>query len=504
MRAYMYKISVVMAVYNTEEYLEEAIESVIRQSIGFKEIQLILVDDGSMDGSGAVCDRYREKYPDNIEVIHQKNSGRAAASNAGLRLIRGRYVNFLDSDDIFSEETFSQVYEFFENYREKIDLVSVPMVYFGGKTGEHPLNYKFKKGTRVVSLWEEEDVVQLHLGSAFVRACVAEKMHFDETQVVGIDARECMRLLLPKMALGLVEEGKYYYRIREGGNLSILQAGKFKKERYAYHLERFSLYILELYRQKYGRVPPAVQYMVMYELQSRIRQKNIPDGVLSIEETVCYKKRICEVLAQIDDAIILSQRNLNYSQKITALSLKYNKKVYLEYLPDDVVIYVGENKIRSMATLVMQLEIVNINGKTLYLEGYMNFVGINEDDDIELYLDFQGKRYTLQKKETRIIETWLAQFNILQYFSVEIALENKEYGEEGRIVFYSGIQNSCFRRKLLRLPGNTKHIKLNKQYEIENIGGGVLGIVYISRRGIKNYVKGVSARMKRGRGKGSK
>ena len=83
----MYKISVVMAVFNTEEYLEEAIQSVIRQTLGFKDIQLILVDDGSTDGSASICDLYKEKYSDNIEVVHQANSGRAAASNTGLKLV---------------------------------------------------------------------------------------------------------------------------------------------------------------------------------------------------------------------------------------------------------------------------------------------------------------------------------------------------------------------------------------------------------------------------------
>ncbi len=502
----MYKISVVMAVYNTEEYLEEAIESVVGQTIGFGEIQLILVDDGSTDRSGVICDHFRERYPDNIEVIHQNNSGRAAASNAGLELIKGRYVNFLDSDDVISEDTFSLVYDFFEDHGEETDLVSVPMVYFGGKSGEHPLNYKYKKGTRVVSLWEEEDVVQLHLGSAFVRARVAEEMHFDETQVVGIDARECMRILLPKMSLGLVAEGKYYYRIREGENLSILQAGKFKKKRYAYHLERFSLYILELYRQKYGEVPAAIQYMVMYELQSRIRQKDIPEGVLSDEETECYKKRICEVLAQIGDAVISGQRNLNYSQKIAALSLKYGESVRLEYLPDDVVICVGDREIRPMSTLAMQLEKADIKGKTLYLEGYMNFVGTGAGDEAGLYMDFQGKRHTLQKGETKIVETWLAPFNTLQYFSAEVSLDGldkKECGGRGKIVFYANLGKTCFQRKLLRLPGNAKHIEPDRRYRIENTGRGELEIIYVPGKTVRKYLRKVGAGIRRGRRKGS-
>ena len=70
---YKFKFTVIMAVYNVEDYIDEAIKSVICQTIGFKDnIQLILSDDESPDSSGAICDKYKEMYPDNVVVIHKK------------------------------------------------------------------------------------------------------------------------------------------------------------------------------------------------------------------------------------------------------------------------------------------------------------------------------------------------------------------------------------------------------------------------------------------------
>lgn len=170
-----FSISVVMAVYNVERYLGEAIDSLVGQTLDFREhVQVILVDDGSPDGSGAICDAYRARYPENVEVIHQPNAGVAAARNAGMRLIRGRYVCFMDSDDKLTPGTLKGVLDFFQLHGDAVDLVAIPMEFFEGSTGEHVLNVKFKKGDRVINLEAEWAFPQLSMSSAFVRAGALE------------------------------------------------------------------------------------------------------------------------------------------------------------------------------------------------------------------------------------------------------------------------------------------------------------------------------------------
>ena len=79
-----------MAIYDVEEFLEEAMQSLLKQTIGFRNIQVIMVDDGSTDGSGDICDRYQKKYPDQVFVIHKENGGPASARNAGLEMAEGK------------------------------------------------------------------------------------------------------------------------------------------------------------------------------------------------------------------------------------------------------------------------------------------------------------------------------------------------------------------------------------------------------------------------------
>lgn len=90
--------SIIVPVYNVEDYLSECIDSVLAQESEVS-YELILVDDGSPDGSGAICDAYAAKHPQ-IKVIHQKNGGVSAARNAGLDAAQGEYIVFLDGDDM--------------------------------------------------------------------------------------------------------------------------------------------------------------------------------------------------------------------------------------------------------------------------------------------------------------------------------------------------------------------------------------------------------------------
>ena len=89
-------ISVIVPVYNVAQYLSQCVSSILSQDYG--DLEVILIDDGSTDASGEICDQYAEK-DSRVRVIHQKNGGAAAAKNAGLRLASGDYLAFADSDD---------------------------------------------------------------------------------------------------------------------------------------------------------------------------------------------------------------------------------------------------------------------------------------------------------------------------------------------------------------------------------------------------------------------
>ena len=97
-------ISVIIPVYNVAEYLPECLDSILSQD--HRALEVILIDDGSTDDSGAICDRYAAA-DSRVTVIHQKNAGAAAAKNAGLRVASGEYLSFVDSDDSLEPGAYS-------------------------------------------------------------------------------------------------------------------------------------------------------------------------------------------------------------------------------------------------------------------------------------------------------------------------------------------------------------------------------------------------------------
>lgn len=101
-------ISIIVPIYNVENYLEECVLSIINQT--WENKQIILVDDGSTDSSGMICDRLQTEYP-YIEVIHKKNGGLASARNAGLDVATGEYVGFVDSDDYIEHDMYEKLYD---------------------------------------------------------------------------------------------------------------------------------------------------------------------------------------------------------------------------------------------------------------------------------------------------------------------------------------------------------------------------------------------------------
>lgn len=130
-------VSVVLPIYNVENYLNRCIESVVKQT--YKNIEIILVDDGSPDNCPQICEEWAKKDR-RIRVIHKKNGGLSDARNAGIEIACGQYITFIDSDDFVDEDFISYLFKLIKDNNADISICEYRYISERGKLYNHPIN----------------------------------------------------------------------------------------------------------------------------------------------------------------------------------------------------------------------------------------------------------------------------------------------------------------------------------------------------------------------------
>ena len=325
-----FKFSIITAIYNSEKYLNESIESVINQDIGFKDnVELILVDDGSSDKSCKIAQGYGEKYPENIMVLRKENGGVASARNLGLKHASGRYINFLDSDDKLSPNSLSVIDNFIERHPD-IKVVSMPLKFFDKREGNHYLNYKFEK-EGIINLDEKYDYPQLHIASSFTCAEAMEDYEFNTSLVNGSDSEFLTRVLIDVGKYGVVNSTHYNYRKRQEES-SIMDTAKRSKRFYTQKMQLYYKHVIDECIEKKGEAIKYIQYLVLLDMGGIIKTPNIDDVFDTPEEITQFWQCLDDILDYIDEDIILNHRYFNHDTKMFLLYLK-NREFHTETNP---------------------------------------------------------------------------------------------------------------------------------------------------------------------------
>lgn len=133
-------ISVIVPVYNVEKYLVKCIETILQQT--YRNYELILVDDGSTDNSGKICDKYLNEKK--VRVIHKENGGLSDARNAGIDIALGKYITFIDSDDFVEDTYLEYLYYLLKKYNTQVSICAYTILTENGKKINYGKNYDEK------------------------------------------------------------------------------------------------------------------------------------------------------------------------------------------------------------------------------------------------------------------------------------------------------------------------------------------------------------------------
>ena len=430
--------SIIIAVYNTEKYLDECIESIINQSIGFiHNVQLILIDDGSTDNSKNILLKYRELYPKNIIVLSQENKGQASARNLGMKYMEGKFINFLDSDDYLSSNTLKEVYEFFLKHNDEIDVVSIPLTQFGRINAPHILNYKFSK-TRVIDLIREPNNPQLSASSSFIKAEALNNIFFPTTFMGSEDGHVMCKILLRKKKLGVLATSKYFYRRREDSGSTLDKMGNNSLHftpRLKYHFMELINYSIK----KYNEIPFFLQYSLIYDLQWIL---NISNGKIfnnSLEEEE-FKFYINNILKFIDNKVILENKNIkNVNLKNYIYSIKNEKYALIEN--ENVILKKNQKILDQLKIHKIWIDIVQIKDNHFLISGFFN--SLFNRNNISIILEkrngnhseiFVGEymKYTSRPDNKFLLDIWQYNTN----FNIKVPLLKNEESEMHLLIYY--------------------------------------------------------------------
>ena len=419
--------SIVMACYNVENYISDAIESVINQSFGFESnVELILVDDGSTDNTSEICLGYVRDYPENIKYFYQENQGQASARNFGLKHINGKYINFLDSDDTLRADTLEYVFPFFEENYNYVDLVSIPIRFFERQKGDHILNYKYKKD-KIVDLNKYWCYPQLSASSAFFKSELFDKFQFDTNLVSSEDSIMVNKILLEKMAYGVVKKGAYNYRKRFDESSTIDTSNK-SMEFYNNRLKDYFINLIDYSLKKYPTVPKFLQYMIIYDIQW-LFSKDLFRLLSQYGESKKFYNNLKYISDHLDDEIILKHKNVSLNIKNYLLKCKYDAETSIKIEDNDVMIYVGDIVLDRLSIHKFWLDIIEIRNNKLYISGMFKSFFDKNKIKIILTKETNDKIYEYESKSIDYSDRISDEFSeSIINFDFEVPLsKNKEY-----------------------------------------------------------------------------
>lgn len=274
MSDFPYVASVIVPVYNVEKYVAACLDSLVNQTIDFSKLEVVIVNDGTKDGSEAICKTYADKY-ENVFLYSKENEGLSKTRNYGLDRAHGKYIFYLDSDDTLKPDTIETVTSFFDTVYDETDLVTYRVIqYYQGRPTVVHFRYMFLRQSGVYDL---NDPKNRFITQTNINICVKNRgednIKFDAApNFRHEDEKYCCVVVRDKMTIGFCADGEYVYN---RNNVDSISSTQFSPENIfvssmAFYAELFSPYI-----QSGRKVPPYYQGIVFNDFRWKLMDKKL-------------------------------------------------------------------------------------------------------------------------------------------------------------------------------------------------------------------------------------
>lgn len=255
-----YDISIIVPVYNVGSYLRTCLDSLIVQTYDFSRMEVITISGGSADGSLNILQEYHSKY-ENIIILDEGNSGLSETRNKGMRIAKGKYILFLDSDDTLTPNSIENLIAFFDKHFDEIDLVSykiIPMLNGEPKKLHYRYNYLTKTGVYDLR-FKDSWYVCITTMNYCIKSEFENNIMFDTTpEFRHEDQKFSMDIIKKKLKIGYVAEAEYLY-LQQPQSIT-------KTWFHAYYLFDKTMNFWEEFFNQYDKVPEYFQALFINDI----------------------------------------------------------------------------------------------------------------------------------------------------------------------------------------------------------------------------------------------
>lgn len=360
-------ITVICPVYNQQDCLINYIKCLKAQTYGFNNMQVILINDGSVDASGDICARLAKKYR-NILYIKQENRGVSAARNAGLRAADGKYIFYLDADDSISKKTIADCVSEFDKIYDQVDLLTYPIeTYYKGRLMKPHFRYKYLKKNGSYDLCTNAFIGQTTM-NIVVKNRYEQNVLFDETLAFSEDQKYCCDVLRDKLEMGFCSTAKYIYN-RSNESSSGRLSG-------ACYIFETSLKLFEDLFERYRgmRVPAAFQGLFVNDVYWKMLSNIFFPYHYSKDEYSRAMFRVKALLRRCDNYVILSHPNFDFFEKFYLMRLKGTQYIEAMQQNDNVFLMSEGNIVLNSKNIEIVVTRLKVNGTKVRILGFLKSV----------------------------------------------------------------------------------------------------------------------------------
>lgn len=358
-------ISVIIPLYNQAENIGRYICSLKKQSYGFKNLEIILVNDGSGDNSDEICHKLCRKYK-NIKYFCNEHSGVSAARNTGIKVAIGKYIFFLDADDQMSPNTIKDCVNVFDSIYNQVDLLTYPIeTYYKGRKLEPHFRYRFLKENGVYDLTKEAFIGQTTMNIA-VKNRFDNNILFDETMDFSEDQKYCCDVLHDKLKMGFCKTAAYIYNRSEESSSGRLSG--------ACYMFETSTKMFEDIFVKYENVPVAFQGLFVNDIYWKMLENIFFPYHYNEEKYDEAMARIKALLRRCYNYVILNHPTFDFYEKFYLMRLKGENTLQVEQKKDEIVLVSEKNIVLKQTEIEMVITKVRIEGTKVRILGFLKSV----------------------------------------------------------------------------------------------------------------------------------